>query len=146
MGAYRFCPRLFSPAGFESRQSESTGLLRTCLTRLQITHSSVGSDCNRLRRARNDDLRLKHVSIGSDKVTVLVQLQFPVPRLREVAVRLLNLKEAVALNHKIERIIGLGKRARGEDNLVDASACRDRVVPAGTVEDWPAAEPGYLMF
>ena len=57
-------------------------------------------------------------AIGGDNVAVLVQLELAVPRVRDVAVRLLDLKESVALNDKVERIIGLGKIALREDDLV----------------------------
>ena len=64
-------------------------------------------------------------------VAVLVQLELAGAGVGQFAVGLQDLEEAAALNHQIERIVGLRKSALGEDDLVGSGARAQAQLQAG---------------
>jgi hypothetical protein len=71
---------------------------------------------------RDCDLRLERVSIGGHDIAVEIELESSIPGVSELARRLQDLKEAFALNDKVQRIVSLLKIALGKYDFVGCGA------------------------
>src|SRR5208283_3517179 len=89
---------------------------------LRIGNCAVGGNGNGLGLRRDRDLGLYEASAGRYHVAVGIQLKAPVTGIGDLTVGLKYLKKAVALYHKIQRIIGLLIISLREDDLVGSGA------------------------
>ena len=123
---------LFSPAGFTKvGELDLAGLLRRGLIGQRIADRAVLPDGDLQRGGRDRDLRLQRVAVLGDHVAVLVQVERAGARVGQLAGGPPDLEEALALDHHVQRIVGLRERPLREEDLVGRCARAQAYLQAG---------------
>src|SRR5437763_5662796 len=119
-------------------QLDLAGYLRSGLAWQAVTYCPIGRDGDRLRLRWNRNLRLDRIAVAGHHVAVAIELEIAGACVRDLPVGLPDLKKSLALNHHIERVVGLlkaalrkydgvGRRPRSETEL---EAARDHSLRA----------------
>src|SRR5439155_19589441 len=106
----------------EIGELDLAGDLGVVLSGLKKADRPIGGDGDRLSVRRNCDLRLEGIPIRRHHISVAVEVERARPGVGGLASGPPYLKEPAALNHKVERIVGLREVSLSEDDLIGRGA------------------------